>query len=516
MPETTAASPADSSSASRRLASGAAWAQVSRIAEIASSLALSLLLIRVLGPGRYGEYAFLVNAAAVGAVLLSLGFPETLMRYVSLLYAGGEMPQIRFLLRRLAAVRAASYGVGVALLLAFHGVGEALHLPLVDRYWAAIAGLMVSQGAIEFSTSYAYALLRSRDVAVARTVGQVVAVMFFGAMVLVGWTDSVSAAITVMIAYLLASAMLFVRGLGGVLMRGNASPIPVRPIAVYALGVWATTLFTIGLAGQIDVILLGALRHDVVQIALYSVATLIFVKLGQLLSGWAATAVSSFADVHSRRGLEVSGRLLFVYLRLNILVTALVYPPIILLSDQVTLRVFGSAYAPASGLMAIFGVFWLASSFLAAGIPLSFLLALGRQRQAFGIRASTGVLNVVLDLVFIPPLGALGAIVATGTANLAAHVADYVFAARLVKARFPWIFAIRVAAVGAVAAVPSFVLPRDFLGSLVAAILYAGLFGAGLAVIRPLGPADVELAARLSPKVASLVQRLARGPVLAP
>ncbi len=466
----------------------------------------------MLGPGRYGEYAFLVNAAAVGAVFLSMGFPETLMRYVSLLFAQGEIPQVRFLVRRLALVRLISYAAGIGLLVAFHSAGRALQLPLVDQYWAAIGGLLVSQGAIEFATSYAYARLQSRDVAVARTVGQIVALVFFGAMVTVGRTDVVTAALTTVISYLLASALLVTRGLGGVLVRGTEQRLPLRPIAGFAIGVWAATLFTIGLAGQIDVILLGALRHDVVQIALYSVATLVFVKLGLLLGGWAGTGTSSFAAIHARRGPAGSGRLLLVYVRLSVLISLLVYPPIIILSDQITRRVFGPSYAPASGLMAVFGSFWLLSSFLAAGIPLSFLLALGRQRQVLIIRALTGALNIVLDVVLIPPLGALGAIIATGSANVLAHISDFVFAARSVNVAFPWLFAIRVAAAAAIGAIPGALLrPHDLTGSVAAAFLYVGLYCGALVVLRPLGPADVELAARLGPRIASVTRRLAGG-----
>lgn len=476
-----------------------------------SALTLSLLLIRVLGPQSFGEYSFLVNAAALSAVLLSLGFPDTLMRYVALLFAEDKVPQMRFLVRRLALARVVSYALGIALLAALHGAGQALRLPLVEQYWVAIAGLLAGQGAIEFTTSFAYARLQARSVAIARTVGQIVAVLFFAAMIFAGHTDVVTASVTTVVSYLVASLMLLLRGLGAVLTRGDEERTPLRPIAGFAVGVWAAALCNIGLAGQIDVLLLAALRHDAVQIALYSVATLVFLRLGTLLSGWAGTATSSFAEVHARRGGGASGRLLLVYLRLSILLALLVYPPVILLSDQITRRIFGAAYAPAAGSMEVFGAFWLVSSFLAAGIPLSFLVALGRQRQLLAIRATTGILNVVLDVILIPPFGALGAIMATGTANVIAHVSDFVFAARPVRAAFPWAFAVRVVAASLVGVSPSFVLrSHDLAGELVGTALYVVLYIAALAILRPLSAADVELAARLGPRFQRITQRLAR------
>ncbi len=494
----------------RRVATAAGWAQVSRLAEVLTSLALSLLLVRALGPTSYGQYSFLVNAATFAAIALSLGFPDTVMRFVSSFMASGADAQARFLVRRLVIVRLAVYAVGVLLLAGFHGpIARALQLPLVDQYWPALAALLVSQGAIEFSTSYAYARLESRDVALARTLGQVLAIGFFAAMVLLGETNPVTAVLTIVISYLSATLILFARGLGPLLFSGRTSTAALTPVARFAAASWGANLFTLGLAGQIDVILLGALRHDAVQIAFYSVATLIYVKLGTLLSGWAGTAISSFAEVQSRRGTQAVTRYFGAYVRLHLLLSLVVYPPLILMSSVVTRVLFGPAYGSAAGLMAVYGALWLASSFLAAGIPFSSMMALGAQRQAVAIRATTGVLNVVLDVLLIPPLGALGAIIATGIANLAAHIGDFIVAARQVKANYPWRFAARCALAAAVASVPALLLrPDTLLGAVPLGALYLGLFGAGLSVLRPLSPADAAVAGRLNARLASVVERM--------
>jgi len=510
MPEPNALPPADGPTLSRRVAAGAAWAQVSRVAEVASSIALSLVLIRALGPNRYGQYSLLVNVATVAAVFLSLGFPDTVMRFVSIHLALDEIPQIRFLIRRLVLTRTLVYGAGILLLFALRGAAGSLHLPLVEQYWPAVAVMLVSQGAIEFATSYAYARLQSRNVAIARTAGQVVALAFFAIVAVLGLTDVFTASLTVAISYLSAAAMLFFRGLGQVLLRGEASPTPLRPVAGFAVAAWATTLATIGLAGQIDVILLGALRQDPVQIALYSVATLVFVKLNTLLSGWAGTATSSFADIQTRRGTGASRRLFGVYLRISILLSLLVYPPIILTAEQITRVAFGPAFASAAGLMAVYGGFWLLSSLVAAGIPLSVMLALGKQRQAFAIRAGTGVLNLLLDVLLIPPLGALGAIIATGVANAVTHAGDFLVAARQVAAGYPAAFAGRVALTAAIAAAPGLLLrPYGLLGAVLGAALYLAVFLAGLLILKPIGQGEVELAGRFSPAAARWVARIA-------
>jgi O-antigen/teichoic acid export membrane protein len=493
------------------VAAGAGWAQVSRIAEVITSLALSLVLVRALGPDNFGQYSFIVNAATFAAIALSLGFPDTVMRYVSSLLAQGAVDRVGFVMRRLVLVRLLAYGVAVVTLGLFHGpLADFLHLPLVDRYWTAIAALLVSQGAIEFTTSYAFARQRSRDVAIARTIGQLVALAFFVTLAAMGLGNPVSASLTIVVSYLAATLILLIRGLGQLLLVGPAARTALAPIAGFAVVAWGASLFNLGLAGQIDVILLGALRRDPAQIAYYAVATLIFVKLGQLLSGWAGTAVSSFAELQTRRGPEGVRPFFGVYIRVHLLLALVVYPPLILLSGVITRRVFGPGYAPAAQLMAIYGGFWLISSFLAAGIPLSSMLATGSQRQALVIRATTGGLNVVLDVVLIPPLGALGAIIATGIANVIAHLSDYLVAAHGIRARYPWSFALRLGVAAAVASVPGLVFrPGNVIGGLVVTVLYIGLFTAGLFVLKPLTSADAALAARFSRRAGIVVERLA-------
>ena len=497
-------------SLSRQVALAAGWAQVSRLAEVFSSLALSLLLVRALGPANYGQYSFLVNVATFAAIALSLGFPDTVMRFVSAFLARGADRQARYLVRRLALLRLLVYAVGVLLLFALHApAARALHLPLIDHYWPALAALLVSQGAIEFATSYAYARLDSRDVALARTVGQIVALAVFAVAVLLAKPTLAIAVVTVVISFLVATLILLALGLGQTLFSGHASKTPLAPVARFAGAAWGASLFTLGLAGQIDVILLGALRSDAVQIAYYSVATLIYVKLGVLLSGWAGTAVASFAEVQSRRGLDAVRLYFGAYVRLHILLSLVAYPPLIVFSGAITRGVFGSAYASAAGLMAVYGVFWLASSLLAAGIAFSSMLALGSQRQAVAIRAATGILNLVLDVALIPSLGALGAVIATGIANFAAHLGDFVVAARRIKASYPWGFAARTGLAAAIASTPALLFrPDHLLGAVLVGALYLGLFGAALSVLRPLSPADASAAGRLNGRLGSLVGRM--------
>ena len=483
---------------------------MARLAEVGFTLVLTLIFVRALGPQLYGEYAFIVSAASLGAIILSFGQSETLGRFVADFVAKGATPQLRYLMRVFVAVRLSGLAVGsLALALWHQQLAAALNLPLLADYWLPVAALLAGQVVIELATSYAYARLRSRSVAVARTAGQVLAIVLFAALALSGWRDPVSATLAVVASYLLTTLILLLGGMAKLLIQGQGAPFNLRPVVSFSLGAWGANIFTMGLAGQIDVLLLSGFGKGATEIALYSVATLVFVKLGVLLSGWSSTAVPSFAETLARNGLEEVKALFGVYVRVHLLLAMLVYPPVALLSSQIVTYAFGAGYAGAADLMALYGGFWIASSFLFSGISLALLFALNCQREALIVRVIAGMLNILLDVLLIPPLGALGAIIATGTANALASLGDFVVAARRLHGVYPWGFALRIGAAALAAAAPALLLqPGNLVAVAFVLVLYYLVFMVIVFASKPFGVLDAEQVERLIPRSAWLVAKL--------
>jgi O-antigen/teichoic acid export membrane protein len=417
-------------------------------------------------------------------------------------------------------VRLLGLGMGIAALLLLGGpVGDVLGLPLLGEYAAAIAILLAGQVLIELTMGVAYARLHSRVVAIARLTGQLTALGFFVAAAWLGWADPVTAALAATLSYLLSTAILGIVDMIPLVVAGPSEPMPLGPVRSFALAAWAANIFIFALAGQIDVLLLGALGKGAVEIAMYGVATLVFLRLSVLLSGWANTALASFAEVRARRGRDWAASLFTLYLRAHVLLALLVYPPIILMSGPVVELVFGAQYASAAGLMSLFGVFWLLCSFFFAGIPYALLLALGRQRDAMLVRAWAGALNLALDLLLIPFYGALGAIIATGVANVIAFAADFVLAARETGVSYPWSPVLRLSAAAAVAAGPVWLLSASsglqvagggLVMALLAGVAYCATFAGMLFLVKPFSGSDLGLLSRLSPGVARLLARVTR------
>jgi len=105
-----------------------------------------------------------------------------------------------------------------------------------------------------------------------------------------------------------------------------------------------------------------------------------------------------------RRSYTVSTKWL-VFLTLPIFLMALLYP------EAVLNIVFGSSYAPAALALRILALGFIFSNFL--GPNGAALMAVGHSRFLMFTSLTAAVLNVVLNIVLIPPLGIAGAAIAT-------------------------------------------------------------------------------------------------------
>ena len=138
------------------------------------------------------------------------------------------------------------------------------------------------------------------------------------------------------------------------------------------------------------------------------------------------------------------------------------------------------------------------------------LYAMNDPRLPLVIYGACGALNLAGDLLLIPPLGARGALVATGTAMLAAGLASGLVIRRRTGAFFPLVFALKVLAAAALGTLVAGLIPRPagLAGLLVAAAVVGVVTLVGLRLLRPLDPEDRQLLVRLTPRMGWLVARL--------
>ncbi len=289
-----------------------------------------------------------------------------------------------------------------------------------------------------------------------------------------------------------------------------AAGAEVRAWLRFAAPIWLTALVTFGLASQVDVLLIGVLLPDRAEAGFYGLAALIASRVYSLANGWAAVLMPSAARAHALDPAVGLARWFRPYARLEFAAGVPVFV-LLAITAPAVVTVFGAGYGPVAPLLAWTSLFAVLSSALSAQVALVLLYVVDRQRAVLWLRCGAGVANVVLDVLLIPPLGPLGAVLATGLCNVATHAITLALALRDGRAVPPLDFYARMGVATAVGALgPLLLRPASLPGLLVAGAVFGALLLAALAVVKPFTAEDRAFGERLRPGLGRLLAPFTR------
>jgi len=82
----------------------------------------------------------------------------------------------------------------------------------------------------------------------------------------------------------------------------------------------------------------------------------------------------------------------------------------------------------------------LISWVIGGGMNLTMLYALNLERKVSLSRVIAGLINIILNIILIPQLGALGAIISTGFSTILVIMIEYVFLKSFISISFPFLY----------------------------------------------------------------------------
>lgn len=496
--------PVEEVSRARHIGSSLLWSQMGRVADIALGLVFSILVVRVLGPQEYAVYAVVWAVASVAALIASLGYGEALTRYVPTLRAHSE-PDASALTRRLLGERVLiSLLIAVALWMALVPLVALTRTPALYQLIGFVSAIVVTQGVLELFVAYYTATLRMRDYAAVRIVGQTIS-LGLALVLFLGVGNHVWVPLAAMLVGSVVSGVFYLWGAPQILTAraGAADLSAARRFGGY---VWLTNLATWGLTSQVDVLLLAALLSDSTQISYYNVAMLLLGRLYAVLTGWTTVLMPATVDAYARAGNAGLARSFDMYMKVNLI---MLLPPFVFVVGWASLLVttlFGEAFAPATTLVIALAIFNLASIIAGANVCHPLLYVANRQRVLFWLRLIAGVLNIALDIVLIPPLGAAGAVLATSVSNLSTHLIEFVMLRRWVGAPYPVWFAVKLLGVSLLAILPAFILPDvGWIVLAIGGVLFAVIFFGVLGRVGLFSPQEYAIVSEVAPRLRTVL-----------
>lgn len=381
----------------RRVAKNAAFLLVGQVVQALCALALWLLIARILNPDAIGQYALAVALAAIFANVCKVGYESLAIREVA-----RHRELAAMYLGDILILKGGLSLLGFLLLVA---TVLAIHYPAGKGNLILVVGATTFVAALVAGLEWCFRAFERMEYQGGISVFRGLATLGFGAGVLWWGGDILGVALAQLVTICFTFGLVFI-----VIRRRFARPAwrldwsdfgaMTRQALPFGVGIFVTVLLF-----NVDTVMLSHLKGDTVT-GLYNVAYRLVdtLKILPIAIASALYPPLSHAFLHDRDGLTAlvtKAWYLMVIAALPIAVgTAL-------LANRFIVLFFGARYAPAGPVLAM--LIWAgALMFLFSVLGITFS-AIDRQPTGAGIVFMGMLINIGLNIVFIPWWGAWGA-----------------------------------------------------------------------------------------------------------
>ena len=404
--------------AARQLARGTVVSFLIQATGVGLILLAEILLARVLGTSGYGLYATVMAWVNVLAMIALLGSNHLLLRFVPTYVATMEWSRLNGLLRHCIRTSLTSgVGIYIAALLTLALLREDV---TTETFWAFVIGIAAVP--VAALSQQRQAILRGLHRVIEALSPELIVRPLLLMLLVVGLAWVVKAPVSAPIALSMNGLALIAAFLLGRHWQRNLMPIEARTASpIIQSSGWqhiAVPLFLIAamqlLIVRLDIILLGALEgHE--QAGRYAAASRVADLVVFALASANVIVAPLIAGLHARNDIAGMQHMLALLAKG---ITLLTLPVVVIIGffGQSILGLFGHDYEVAYLPLLILVCGQVVN---ALSGPVDFIMAMtGQQMKMLQILALATGLNLVLNLLLIPPLGLLGAAIATASTTI--------------------------------------------------------------------------------------------------
>ena len=290
---------------------------------------------------------------------------------------------------------------------------------------------------------------------------------------------------------------------------GETEAVDMKPIITFGSIYWLNTIVDFVLGRQGDVLFLTNLLPDSSQAGLYDVAY----SIAQLASlamtvGLSGVTFATFARL-AVSDTEAMDKFYAFSIRIISLLTIPLYAFLAFNAGSVLSVLYSNKYAGAVSLVQGILLFRTASRLFGGGENGEYLLSHGRVGTLVTLGVISATTNFLLNVLLIPKLGAMGAVIASGCGNILVNLLGAFAVYKVSVNRMQVLFwgkltgACFLASFICLNLVPT----TSFLSLIVAGLLYALVIGSLLLLIKPLTAADYRWLSQIDARLADVLQR---------
>jgi O-antigen/teichoic acid export membrane protein len=429
--------PTDSSqlSSSARHVRGSSLLLLGRVIAMVVNFLVQVLIVRYLSTAAYGAFAYALSLVTLGETLVTLGIDRAVGRFLPIYQERGDWAK---LFGTIVLVGGTIVALGLVLIILVLGLAGTLGHSLVDDDLAiALIVILVVLAPLQAAdTMFANVLAvfaSPRAIFVRRFVLAPVLRLAVVGLLVLGRFDvtflAVGYVVTGAIGVALYAFLLF-RVLGDQGIRRHLDvrklDLPAREILVYTVPLLTTDLVFV-LMNTTDAVLLGAF-HGVDEVGAWRVVQPLGGLNQLVLSSFTLLFVPAAARLFAR---GANDEMRDLYWQTAIWMAVSTFPIFVVtfaLAEPVTVLLYEPRYASSAILLTLLAVGRYVDVVL--GFNGLTLRVFGNMRAIVAVNLFAAVVNLGLNLLLIPPLGALGAAIGTASTLVLYNVAKQVALAR--------------------------------------------------------------------------------------
>lgn len=464
---------------------------------LAFGFVASVVVARFLGPEKYGVYSFVIWLLGTVGLLVNLGIPTTITKYVSEYWGRKDFSAIASILNRLLRVELIA-GVLVSLLLFFFAplIARWYNNPDLSLYLKVSALVLLPMGLMWLYNGFFCGLQRFDLIAIINLiVSPVTLIIIFIVLHLGGkieWLVGVSAIANV----LFIGCYLYLKGTKfSYIRKGESTPDLGDKLLKFSLSVFVVVVLDAMVWERFGIFFLSIYSTSS-EIAFYNLAYILSNRTMILLPG-ALTGIllPAMSEVYGGGNKEELAKVHANSTRYLAMLTLPLCLGGIAISGQLFPVLYGQSYQPASTLFVIL----LLGGTIGSITSSSSLLLYGAERQ--GVVVRVGILSALITLLaswlLVPILSAKGAALANALAQTVAGVVMIVYAyKKYMKQKFPAGSIFRIFFASCLMGIVVFLLTESIKGALGLAlglIVSLPLYIISLLFTRSLTYEDIEL-----------------------
>ncbi len=391
-----------------------------------------MLITRFLTPTEFGSFSLAQSILNVSLIIVLLGTPRALDRYIPFFNASNEEGKTKYLLRMITRFTFISSLIVLTILyFGSEGLAERVFNDFLLADLLRVMVFSIPFSALIMIITYAFSGYKELryHVYLKQIIEPVLKILFTTGLIALGLG-------VIEWAYLYVITILITAGIGGWFLFNRIlkplsglmeSKVNLKEIFSYSWPVSVSSIMMI-IVGQVDLLILGIYRPSS-EIGIFRIYTYLAAFLGLFLTSIVRIYKPVISELISKKDYS---KVKETYLRVSkwiFMITCLGFVGILVFGDQLVELLFTGKYSVSLSALSILGLgYFINASFGPEGMTLD---AYGKTRLLLLNSLIMLISNIILGFVLIPRYGIIGASISAGSTlvigGLAGLIEVYIF-----------------------------------------------------------------------------------------